>query len=156
MKKSLILLFSGLFSWVCNASAATQPVMSETGSIIKMLLGLAIVLGVMAFIAWTLKRLLPTMTANKQAVAKVVGGVSVGTRERVVVVEIADRWIVVGVAAGQVTSLANLNKGESPLIENATGNSPNSGFSEWLQIASTKLVSAAKSSNKTTGQANAE
>jgi len=144
MKKSLFLLFSGLFSWLSNASAATQPVMSETGSIIKMLLGLAVVLGIMALIAWSLKRLLPAMTANKQAVARVVGGVSVGTRERVVVVEIADRWIVVGVAAGQVTSLANLNIGESPLQTSTTQDSIaqglNTGFGEWLQNSTTKLM----------------
>lgn len=144
MKKSTTLLFLGLFSWVASVSAATQPVMSETGSIIKMLLGLAVVLGVMALIAFLLKRLLPAMTANKQAVARVVGGVSVGTRERVVVVEIADRWIVVGVAAGQVTSLANLNIGENPLqdgtSEDLTSKSLNTGFGEWLQNSTAKLM----------------
>jgi len=144
MKKSSTLLFLVLFSWVGYVSAATQPVISETGSIIKMLLGLAVVLGVMAMIAFLLKRLLPAMTANKHVVARVVGAVSVGTRERVVVVEIADRWIVVGVAAGQVTSLANLNIGESPLqsatSEDLTNKGFNVGFGEWLQNSTAKLM----------------
>jgi flagellar protein FliO/FliZ len=40
-----------------------------------------------------------------------VGSASVGTRERVVVLELGDRWLVVGVAPGHVSAIANLEKG---------------------------------------------
>jgi len=48
---------------------------------------------------------------NHQSTIHVVGSASVGTRERVVVLEVNDRWLVVGVAPGHVSAIANLEKG---------------------------------------------
>ena len=56
---------------------------------------------------------------------KVVGGVSVGTRERVVVLEVAGRWLVVGVAAGQVNAIADIEKGQEANLGDALQNSTN-------------------------------
>ncbi len=75
-----------------------------------MVLGLAVVLAVMALISWAVKRMLPN-AVSQNAVIKVIGGASVGSRERVVVLEVADRWLVVGVAQGQVNAIANLEAG---------------------------------------------
>jgi len=72
-----------------------------------MALGLMLVLGVMAGVAWLAKRMLPGV-GNKQSTIHVVGSANVGTRERVVVLEVAGRWLVVGVAPGQVSAIANL------------------------------------------------
>jgi flagellar protein FliO/FliZ len=80
-----------------------------------MVLGLAVVLAVMALITWGLKRVMPSVGGNKQSAIRVIGGVSVGSRERVVVLEVAGRWLVVGVAAGQVNGIANLDAGAIPL-----------------------------------------
>ncbi len=62
-----------------------------------MLLGLAVVLVVMVLITWLVKRLMPGV---REKFVRIVGGVSVGSRERVVVLEVAGRWIVV-VALGR-------------------------------------------------------
>ena len=43
----------------------------------------------------------------------VISSASVGARERVVVVEIGDSWLVVGVAPGSVNALMTLPKGET-------------------------------------------
>jgi flagellar protein FliO/FliZ len=83
--------------------------------LLKMVLGLAVVLAVMALITWALKRFMPNIGSNNQSAIRVVGGVSVGSRERVVVLEVAGRWLVVGVAAGQVNGIANLDAGAIPL-----------------------------------------
>ena len=64
------------------------------------------------------------------SVVKIVGGVSVGNRERVMVVEVADQWIVIGVAPGQVNTLATLPRQEQPAAQPAPG-VPN--FSAWLK-----------------------
>ena len=48
------------------------------------------------------------------ALLNVVGSASVGTRERVVVLEIGESWLVVGVGPGNVNALATLPKGELP------------------------------------------
>ena len=97
-------------------AAVETAVVSPTGSVLKMVMGLAIVLAVMALLSWVVKRMVPSATGQNSAI-KVVGGVSVGSRERVVVLEVADRWLVVGVAQGQVSSIANLEVGSDQLTE---------------------------------------
>lgn len=100
---SLMLLPLPLFA--AEAAAPTAGM-----SILKMFLGLAVVLVVMGLFTWGAKKMLPGMGAQASAV-KMIGGISVGTRERVVVLEIAGRWIVVGVGGGQVSAIANLEPG---------------------------------------------
>jgi flagellar protein FliO/FliZ len=107
MKQRLIVL-GWLFAYQPHGWAAQTASMSPTGSIFKMVLGLAAVLMVMALISWAAKRLLPNAATQHSAI-KVVGGVSVGSRERVVVLEVANRWLVVGVAQGQVSAIANID-----------------------------------------------
>lgn len=105
-----------------------SAVPSTAGNLFQVLLGLIVVLGLMAAAAWLLRRF-NTAKGVSNASIKIVGGVSVGNRERVVVVEIADQWIVVGVAPGRVNSLATMQKQETTLTPEA----PSSGnFSTWL------------------------
>ncbi|MCB5188000.1 flagellar biosynthetic protein FliO [Methylobacillus caricis] len=119
-------------------AAETQEV-SPTGSLLRMILGLAIVLGVMVAIAWLMKRMTPGLNQH-QSVARIVGGVNVGSREKVVVVQVADRWIVVGVAPGQVSSLANLEAGAdiSAIVAEQAAATPSTPFSAWLKKAISK------------------
>jgi len=44
----------------------------------------------------------------------VVAGVAVGPRERVVILELGSSWLVLGVATGQVTTLAEIPRQEMP------------------------------------------
>lgn len=128
------------------ADAAT--VVSPTGSVLKMVMGLAVVLAVMALISWGVKRMLPS-SANQQSAVKVVGGVSVGSRERVVVVEVAGRWLVVGVAQGQVSAIANLEV-DSDQLATAVAQTNNGNetatmtiakpFSEWLKKSAENIT----------------
>jgi len=64
----------------------------------------------MALVTWALKRMMPGIGGQQSAV-RIVGGVSVGSRERIVVLEVAGRWLVVGVAPGRVNAIANLDIG---------------------------------------------
>ena len=150
MKKLLTLSFVTLsFSlWVSDVVAADAVAISPSGGILKMVLGLVVVLAVMALITWVLKHFLPGV-GNKQSVIRIVGGVNVGSRERVVVVEVAGRWIVVGVAPGQVNSIANLEIGavqpeESTLSENSILSNSTNGFTEtfahWLNKSTGKML----------------
>lgn len=112
------------------ASAAASASSSAGSGSLTMLFGLVLVLGLIAGIAWFLKRSGLAQTMQPSAAAKIVGGVSVGNRERVVVVEVADLWIVVGVAPGQVNALATMPKQESI----STGAAPAAkNFSSWMK-----------------------
>jgi flagellar protein FliO/FliZ len=111
-----------------NAAAVSSPA-SPTVSSLTMLSGLILVLALIAGIAWFLKRTGLTPGLQSSAAAKIVGGVSVGNRERVVVVEVADLWIVVGVAPGRVNALATM-----PKQETAAGAAPAANnFSSWMK-----------------------
>jgi len=91
--------------------------------------GLLVVLGLLAGALYFLKRMGGGRFAPG-SVVKIVGGVSVGNRERVMVVEVADQWIVIGVAPGQVSTLASMPRQDQPAAQAANG-APN--FSAWLK-----------------------
>lgn len=122
--------FSAGTAYAESAATVTpgSAVPSTAGNLFQVLLGLVVVLALMAGAAWLLRRF-NTAKGISNANIKIVGGVSVGSRERVVVVEIADQWIVVGVAPGRVNALATMQKQETTLTPEA----PAAGnFSTWL------------------------
>lgn len=83
------------------------------GSLLQTTLGLALVLALIAGAAWLAKRLAPG-GARGALPLNVVASQAIGQRERVVVVEIGEQWLVLGVAPGQVRSLATLPRGTLP------------------------------------------
>jgi flagellar protein FliO/FliZ len=114
-----------------NAAETVPP--TSSGSLLQVLVGLVVVLGLMAAAAWTLKRFGAAKSAGGTTV-RIVGGVSVGNRERVLVVEVADQWIVVGVAPGRVNALATMARGEAMPAGTADAETnPAKNFSAWLK-----------------------
>ncbi|HYD95694.1 MAG TPA: flagellar biosynthetic protein FliO [Noviherbaspirillum sp.] len=110
--------------------AATAPSPASASNLLQVLFGLVVVLGLMAGAAWILKRM-GVAGGGVNNVARVVGGVSVGSRERVVVVEVADQWIVVGVAPGRVNALSSMPRQENvPAMDIPAGGK---NFSAWLK-----------------------
>ena len=93
------------------------------------LLGLAVVLAVMVGFFWFLRRFSPGQSGAQGAV-KVVGGVMLGPRERLVVVEVGETWLMLGVGGGQVTHLHTLPK---PAGYVAPAPADVSGFSDKLK-----------------------
>ena len=71
------------------------------------LAALAVVLALLMALSWLFKKVYGRKIIGG-SVAKILGGVSLGTRERLFVVEVGSRWIVVGVAPGRVSALANI------------------------------------------------
>ncbi|MEW7973237.1 MAG: flagellar biosynthetic protein FliO [Candidatus Thiodiazotropha endolucinida] len=66
--------------------------------------GLLLVLGIIIGGAWLFKRY-AQMPMGGKGMVRVVGGASVGTRERVIVVEVDNQRLLLGVAPGQVRTL---------------------------------------------------
>jgi flagellar protein FliO/FliZ len=115
------------------AHAADGAAATSAGNLFQVLFGLVVVLGLLAGAAWLLKRFGAVRPAAG-SVARIIGGVSVGSRERVVVIEVADQWIVVGVAPGQVNSLATMPRQELPSAPGvAAGDQPMPPFAAWLK-----------------------
>ncbi len=97
--------------------------------------GLALVVALIFLCGWAVRRF-GLQPSGGNRLLKVVSSVMVGQRERVVVVEIGDSWLVLGVAAGQVRALhtmaaqARPDTGASP-AENTHGAA--SAFSQTLR-----------------------
>jgi flagellar protein FliO/FliZ len=91
--------------WACAAP-------STAGSLFTVLLSLGLILGGFVAVAWFARRYLPGMGA--QGAVKVVGSTPVGSRERVVVVEVDHTWLLLGVGGGNVRLLHTLPKPEQP------------------------------------------
>ena len=91
--------------WACAAP-------STTGSLLTVLLSLGLILGGFVAVAWFARRYLPGMGA--QGAVKVVGSTPVGSRERVVVVEVEHTWLLLGVGGGNVRLLHTLPKPDQP------------------------------------------
>lgn len=121
-------------------AAAIDPAQAPTagGSLLTTVFSLVLVLGLLIGLAWLLKRFGPK-TITGGANVKMVGALSVGARERILVVEVGEHWIVVGASPGRMNALATL-----PRQENAAGFDtapaagmpgalPGANFAEWFK-----------------------
>jgi flagellar protein FliO/FliZ len=96
-----------LLASVSLVFAANAPSEASTfGTFFQVVAALAVVVAAIAGAAWLMRRALPLASAGGHV--RVVGGTMVGPRERVVVVEVGDTWIVLGVTATQVNALHTL------------------------------------------------
>lgn len=77
-----------------------------------MIIGLAVVLGVLFAVVWLMRR---TGALRQSATGglRLVAGLAVGARERVVLVEIGEQWLVLGVAPGAIRHLHTMAKIET-------------------------------------------
>lgn len=91
------------------AEAVVQT--STAAALFQTFLALVVVLGVLYAFLWVLRRYAPAQS-GAQGLVKVVGGVMLGPREKVVVVEVGDTWLLLGVTASQVNTLHTLSKPE--------------------------------------------
>ncbi len=112
-------------------AARTPPVADLGGSLWQLFAGLAVVLALLVGSLWILKRLVAQRDASA-GLLRLVAGTSVGTRERVVIVEVGTTWLVLGVAPGRVSPLAEIPRQPIPAPSPGTG-SPGEGFSDWLR-----------------------
>ena len=109
-------------------TAATEAPGVSNSAILQMLLGLTLIIGVLFSGAYLLRRLNGGKGFGNAGAMKVVGGLMISARERIVLIEVGESWIVVGIVPGQIKTLHTLPKGELPASEK--GEKP---FGQWLK-----------------------
>lgn len=124
-------------AWAADAPPvppqAFQPSPVSFWSLVQVLFALALVLGAVALSAWLLRRFAGGQRLGGGSM-RVVGGVAVGPKERVVLVEVGDVWLVVGVAPGQVNALHTMPKQhDNAAVDSPAGEQKN--FALWLKQA---------------------
>jgi flagellar protein FliO/FliZ len=114
------------------AYTPTPPAAVSSGSVMQIIFSLILVLAAVAVVAWVMKRInLPQHGAA--SLLKVISGVAVGPRERVVLMEVNDTWLIVGVAPGQVRTLHTMPKGTLPSGAAHSASAPDGKFQMWLK-----------------------
>ncbi len=101
---------AGALSLAPGWALAAAP--DSAASLLTVLLSLALILGGFIAVAWLARRYLPGM--GTQGVVRVVGTTPVGARERVVVVEVDNTWLLLGVGGGNVRLLHSQPKPAEP------------------------------------------
>lgn len=127
----LFLLLSPVLAATAQAPAPLPASPVSIGGVLQVLFGLLVVLGTVAASAWLLKRLAPGQVSAGGAI-RLIGGIAVGPKERVVVVEVGDTWVVLGVAPGQVNALHTMPKLAS-MPEVAHPAMGDQRFANWLR-----------------------
>jgi len=108
------------------------PTPSAGGSLLQTSLALIFVIALMLGLAWLTKRINPRGLGGAGSNVKLVGTLSVGTRERILVVEVGEQWIVVGASPGRMNALATMPRQESSEpLQQAT--LPTANFAEWFK-----------------------
>jgi flagellar protein FliO/FliZ len=108
------------------------PAAPSTGSLLQTLLALCFVLALLAALAWFVKRFNPR-AAGGAGHLRVVSTLSLGGRERIMVVEVADQWIVVGASPGRVNVLSTMPRQEGVEPPAVLGANVPSAFADWLK-----------------------
>lgn len=119
--------------------ALIAPPSASAGGVLQTILALSFVLALLAALAWAMKRYGPRSSATN-ATLRMVGSLSLGGRERILIIEVADQWIVVGAAPGRVNALALMPRQSgtgsgsgtdsgATLVPGASGGN----FSHWLK-----------------------
>jgi len=93
------------------SAEAAAPLDMGTG-LVQTLAGLALVLALIFAATWLIRRISPSGRPN--ALLRVVASLTIGQRERVVLIEVGDQWLLLGVAPGAVRALQTLPKGVLP------------------------------------------
>lgn len=84
-----------------------------TGQYLQMLLALVFIIGLIFVVAWFIRRM-GNVTGAAKGSLKVLAGVSLGQRERVVLMQAGNLQLLLGVAPGQIRTLHVF---EEPVVE---------------------------------------
>jgi flagellar protein FliO/FliZ len=124
-RRSLPAAVTLLAAWpagvLAQAPAAAAP------SLLPILTALLAVLALIPVAVWLLKRFGPAPAAP--AAMQVVGQVSLGAGQRIVVLQAGSRWLLLGVTAGSITRLGNLPRppGDTASLDAAAISAPSFG-----------------------------
>ncbi len=105
------------------ATVAAAPAVSSgvAGQLTQLVLGLLLVLGLIFFLAWLLRRVQQAGPAGKGQVIELIGSRALGPRDRLMLVQVGNEQILLGLSPGTITALHVLKESvHVPVTEKAT------------------------------------
>ncbi|WP_283183566.1 MULTISPECIES: flagellar biosynthetic protein FliO [unclassified Pseudomonas] len=92
---------------VATAASAAAPAVSSgvAGQLTQLVFGLLLVLGLIFFLAWLLRRVQQAGPAGKGQVIELIGSRALGPRDRLMLVQVGNEQILLGLSPGTITAL---------------------------------------------------
>ena len=89
------------------ATAAAAPVASGgvAGQLTQLVFGLLLVIGLIFFLAWLLRRVQQAGPTGKGQVIELIGSRALGPRDRLMLVQVGNEQILLGLSPGTITAL---------------------------------------------------
>jgi flagellar protein FliO/FliZ len=115
--------------------AAMEPL--AMSSLVQLTLGLLAVLAAIALVAWLMRRV-GRFQSGVGGAMRILGGLSMGARERVVLIQVGDTQLLLGVAPGRVQTLHVLPEP----IDGASSGSEPGRFAEKLRTVLEKRATS--------------
>lgn len=90
-----------------TAATAAAPAVSGgvAGQLTQLVLGLLLVLGLIFLLAWLLRRVQQAGPAGKGQVIELIGSRALGPRDRLMLVQVGNEQILLGLSPGTITAL---------------------------------------------------
>lgn len=124
-----LLLSACIFLPTLSARAAENAAPGlAAGTYLQATLGLVFIVALLLAAAWAARKV-SGGKAFGQGQLKVVSGIALGPKERIVLVEVEDQWLVIGIVPGQIRTLHRLPRGSAP----NDAQQPIAPFARWLQ-----------------------
>ena len=114
---------------LAQSAAAPDTPGIPGGAMLQMLLGLALIIGLLFLGAYLLRRLNGGKSFGNTGPMRIVGGLMISPRERIVLLEVNETWVIVGIVPGQIKTLHTLPKGEIPSDRDGENR-----FGSWLKL----------------------
>ena len=90
---------------VANAAAVPAVGSGVAGQLTQLVFGLLLVLGLIFFLAWLLRRVQQAGPAGKGQVIELIGSRALGPRDRLMLVQVGNEQILLGLSPGTITAL---------------------------------------------------
>jgi flagellar protein FliO/FliZ len=118
--------------WCLSSQAAETPDPASSGSLIQITLSLLLVVGLLIGLSVVFKKF-GMNRITSQLPFKVIGAMAIGNNQRLMVIEVGEEWIVLGVTPQQITTITSMPRQES--TKGSGGGDPKVNFSAWMQSA---------------------
>lgn len=137
MKMRVVWLLFGWFPVCFAVSAADMPKPTagtvSSGDMLHWIIGLIVVLAIFFLCAWGVRKL-SGITAGGTEKMRVIGGLSLGVREKVILLQVGKKQLVLGVTPGRIDTLYVL-EGDDCLSKEQPPSPADSGFAQKLMQA---------------------
>ncbi|MDO8843564.1 MAG: flagellar biosynthetic protein FliO [Methylicorpusculum sp.] len=132
----VLMVFSipGLAAENSQAASHLKARIVEPADLLQWGVGMLVVLAMFFACVWAMRKL-TALTPGPAAKMRVLGGISVGMRERIVLVEVGKKQLVVGVAPGRIETLLVLEGDDCLAQQQSRDSDGSSAFAQKLMQA---------------------